>query len=258
MPPKKPIVTTTNRYRIEAVDRSLVVLDTIASHQGVSAAALAELLQANRSLIFRILSTLGERGFVVKDSRNLYWLGPQLLYLGLQAGGENLLINASGAVLDDLLQQTKESIVVIVRDQLDTVRVAYRDSSHLIRVPTGFAAKGGLHLGGASKILLAHAPQEVIDQVIEKHLAEFVPTRLRTREQVLKFLATIRHDGYYAAVGEVHPDLFSVSAPVRDIEGRTIASLAIVGPTSRLTASLEESFVKQVVAGAARISSQMR
>ena len=143
-----------------------------------SAAQLAVTLQANRSLIFRILSTLGERGFVVKDSQNLYWLGPQLLYLGLQAGGENLLINASSRVMDELLEQTQESIVLILRDHLETVRVAYRDSSHLIRVPTGFAAKGGLHEGGASKILLAHAPEVLLIPGTSSlsHLAENVAT----------------------------------------------------------------------------------
>jgi DNA-binding IclR family transcriptional regulator len=246
---------TANRYRIDAVDRSLSVLDAIAANPGVSAAHLAAALHANRSLIFRILCTLGERGFVIRDSRNLYWLGPQLLYLGLQAGGDNLLINASSEVMDSLLARTRESVVLIVRDQLETVRVAYRDSSHLIRVPVGFAAKGGLHQGGASKILLAYAPDEVIDEVIERHLGEFVPARLRSRDQVLKFLSTVRSDGYYAAVGEAHPDLFSVSAPVRDLQGQTIAALAVVGLTSRLTAQKKADFVEQVIEGAARISS---
>jgi DNA-binding IclR family transcriptional regulator len=246
---------TSNRYRIDAVDRGLSVLDAIAANPGVTAAHLAAALHANRSLIFRILYTLGERGFVVKDSRNLYWLGPQLLYLGLQASGDNVLINASNQVMDTLLARTRESVVLIVRDQLETVRVAYRDSSHLIRVPVGFAAKGGLHQGGASKILLAYAPEEVIDQVIERHLGEFVPAKLRTRDQVLKFLSTVRSDGYYAAIGETHPDLFSVSAPVRDFQGRTIAALAVVGLTSRLTAQKKADFVKHVIEGAAQISS---
>jgi IclR family KDG regulon transcriptional repressor len=250
----KPTPKPPNRYRIEAVDRSLLVLDAIAAHPGTSAAQLAVTLQANRSLIFRILSTLGERGFVVKDFQNLYWLGPQLLYLGLQAGGENLLINASSRVMDELLEQTQESIVLILRDHLETVRVAYRDSSHLIRVPTGFAAKGGLHEGGASKILLAHAPEEIIDQVIGNHLGEFVPAKLQTREQVLKFLGAIRRDGFYAAVGETHPDLFSISAPVRDIEGHVVAALAVVGLTSRLSTPKKARFVKLIVDGAARVS----
>jgi IclR family KDG regulon transcriptional repressor len=250
----KPTPQPANRYRIEAVDRSLLVLDAIAAHPGTSAAQLAATLQANRSLIFRILSTFAERGFVVKDSQNLYWLGPQLLYLGLQAGGENLLINASSRVMDELLEQTQESIVLILRDHLETVRVAYRDSSHLIRVPTGFAAKGGLHEGGASKILLAHAPEDVVDEVIGKYLGEFVPAKLRTREQVLKFLGAIRRDGFYAAVGETHPDLFSISAPVRDFEGHVVAAIAVVGLTSRLTTQKKSRFVKLIVDGAARVS----
>jgi DNA-binding IclR family transcriptional regulator len=254
----KPTPKAANRYRIEAVDRSLLVLDALAARPGTGAAQLAATLRANRSLIFRILCTLGERGFVVKDSQNLYWLGPQLLYLGLQAGGENLLINASSRVMDELLEQTQESVVLVLRDHLETVRVAYRDSSHLIRVPTGFAAKGGLHQGGASKTLLAHAPAEVIDEVIARHLGEFVPAKLRTREQVLKFLGEIRRDGFYAAVGETHPDLFSISAPVLDFEGHVVAALAVVGLTSRLTMQKKARFIKAIVDGAARISRQTR
>jgi IclR family KDG regulon transcriptional repressor len=247
-----------NRYRIEAVDRALMLLNTLASNPGVSASELATALKANRSLVFRMLSTLADRGFVSKDSNNFYSLGPQLLYLGLQAEGGNSLNVASKDVLDDLAKDTQETVGVIVRNELDTIAVAFRDSSQLLRFHSGFAAKGGLHQGAASKLLLAFSPDDIIEQVIGKYLGEFAPATLRTREKVLALLETIRREGYYAAIGDVNPDVFSISAPVRDTHGVVIAALAVLGPTSRLDADKRNWLIQRVVESAALISSRIR
>jgi IclR family KDG regulon transcriptional repressor len=236
-----------------------MLLNTLASKPGVSASELAAALNANRSLVFRMLSTLADRGFVLRDSNNLYSLGPQLLYLGLQAEGDNPLNVASKDVLDDLAKDTQETVGVVVRNELDTIAVAFRDSSQLLRFHSGFAAKGGLHQGyAASKLLLAYSPDEVIEQVIGKYLGEFAPATLRTREHVLKLLETIRSEGYYAAIGDVNPDVFSIRAPVRDTHGVVIAALAVLGPTSRLDADKRNWLIRRVVDSAALISSRMR
>ncbi len=151
-----------NRYSIDAVDRALVLLGALAAKQGVSAAYLASSLGANRSLVFRLLSTFADRGFVSKDVNNRYWLGPQLLYLGLEAQGDNALINASNDVMDALVKDTQESVGLIIRDELETVRVAYRESSQLIRLHSSYSSRRALYGGGDSKLLLAYAPEEVI------------------------------------------------------------------------------------------------
>jgi DNA-binding IclR family transcriptional regulator len=245
-----------NRYRIEAVDRALVLLDTLALFPGTTAAQLAATMGANRSLVFRMLSTLADRGFVARDANNCYRLGPRLVYLGNQAERSDALVDASREVLDRLLEETHENIYLIVRDGLEILCLAERVTPRPIRLAAGTGTHGGLHTGGGAKALLAYAPPEVINEVLDRHLHEFVPATMRTREQVLAVLSQIRRDGYYEAIGEID-DIYTLSAPVRDGFGVVTAAVVVAGPMSRLTPEFQADVLIRVREAAAEISARL-
>lgn len=246
-----------NRYRIEAVDRALVLLDTLASIPGANASHLAAALGANRSLVFRMLSTLADRGFVAKDANNCYRLGPRLLYLGQQAEHGSALIDASRDVLDELLEETQENIYLIVREGLEMLCLAARISPQPVRLSADVGTKGGLHTGGAAKMLLAYAPQDIIDEVLDRHLGEFVPSTLRTRKQVTDVLDEIRREGVYAAIGEINPETFTLNAAVRDGQGGVAAILSVAGPTARLDSKKQAELLRRVRDAADKISARL-
>lgn len=246
-----------NRYRIDAVDKALVLLDTLALMPGSSASQLASALAANRSLIFRMLSTLTDRGFVTKDPDNRYRLGSRLLYLGQQAEKGTELMDISRSVLDELLEATQENVYLIVRQGLEMICLAARIAPQAVRLSADVGTKGGLHTGGAAKMLLAYSPPAVIDTVLDRHLDEFVPVTLRSRERILDVLATIRRDGYYAAIGEISPDIYTLNAAIFGIDGEVAAILSIAGPTSRLDPGRRAGLLDSVRAAARRISARL-
>lgn len=236
------------------MDRALLLLDTVASIPGANASQLAAALRANRSLVFRMLSTLADRGFVAKDDYNCYRLGPRLMYLGQQAEASDALIDASRDVLDRLLVQTQENVYLIVREGMEMLCLAARISPQPVRLAADVGTKGGLHSGGAAKMLLAYSPPEVIDQVIEEHLNEFVPATMRTREAVEEVVGKIRRDGYYEGVGEINDETYTMSAPVSDGQGRVIAVLVIAAPVSRIPPERRLELRRLVLDAANRIS----
>ena len=244
----------TNRYRVEAVDRALLLLDTLASFPGANASQLAATLGANRSLVFRMLSTLADRGFVVKDKHSCFRLGPRLLYLGQQAEASDALMDASREYLDGLLEATQENVYLIVRDGTEMLCLAARLSAQPVRLAAEVGSEGGLHSGGAAKMLLAYSPPEIIEQVIEKHLQDFVPPRIRSREAVEKVIAKIRSDGYYEGVGEINDETYTMSAPIRDGQQTVIAVLALAAPISRIPEARRPELRRLVLDSANRIS----
>lgn len=246
-----------NRYRIEAVDRALLLLDTLASLPGANASQLAEALGANRSLVFRMLSTLLDRGFVIKDEGNAYRLGPRLLYLGQQAENGTALVDAARPIMDMLLQQTQENVYLLIRDGIEMLCLAARISPQAVRLSADVGSKGGLHSGGAAKVLLAFAPDDVIESVIRAHSDDFVPATLRTRAQVMDVLTRIRADGFYKAIGELNPETYTLNAPIRDRQGRVAAVLSLAGPTSRLAPEQEVVLLDRVRVAAAQISERL-
>jgi IclR family KDG regulon transcriptional repressor len=191
------------------------------------------------------------------DVLSLYWLGPQLLYLGGQASARNALIYASSEVMDNLLKDTREGVGLLVRNKLEAVMVAHRDfhdGRKLSRLPHLVPPRGPLHAGGASKVLLAYAPQEIIDEVIARYADSFLPASVRTREGILALLEGIRRDGFYVALGELHPDVFTINGPVRDPYGNVVASLGVMGLMTRLNPEYRQHLVESVLEGAQAIS----
>jgi DNA-binding IclR family transcriptional regulator len=246
-----------HRHRNGDVDLAVTLIVTLASSQGASASELASRVGGNPRRVLRILSTLNDRRFVSMDPLNLYWLGPQLLSLGGRANASNALIYASSEVMEDILDRTQESVGLTTRVESEILLVAFRGSPIPFPIPPLVATRAPLYKGGGAKLLLAYAPLEVIDQVIAQHLNAFEPSSIRTREEVLQLLDKIRLDGFYICVGEPHPDVFTITAPVRDSQNRVVAAIGVMGSTSRLSPEHADHAKKSVLEGAKRISSRL-
>ena len=54
-------------YRIDAVARALRVLEALGDNPGVGVTALADRLGLTKSIVFRLLQTLEEGGYVQRD-----------------------------------------------------------------------------------------------------------------------------------------------------------------------------------------------
>ncbi len=247
----------TNRYRVEAVDRALVLLDTLATMPGATGSELATALGANNSLVFRLLSTLSDRGFVARDDRGTYRLGPRLQYLGQQADSSTALVDASRDMLDLLLERTQENIYLVVRDRLDALCISARVSPQTLRLNPTTGDKRPLYTGTLPKVLLAYAPADIVEDVIRLHLDKFNPPKLRVRKNLEKLLEKIRKDGFYESIDETDPDVYSLSAPVRDHDGKVVALLAIGAPSSRISEKKRAEFRKLVLDCAVTVTGRL-
>lgn len=243
------------RYRVAAVDTAIDVLNALAERPGATPGQLAADLKANRSLVFRMLRTLADRNYVMKDSVQGYRLGPQMLYLGQHAASSDALVSVSTVVLDKLVAETQQTAVLVVRDGLAVKSMLERRSSRPLQLLPGKAARGGLHTGGGGKVLLAYAPQEVQEEVIKKYLREVVPAELRTRRALLAALTKIRQDGFYEAVDEIALGIASISAPIHDSTGTVIAVAVVVGSTADIVPRNNHK-VRQLTIDAANAISQ--
>jgi IclR family transcriptional regulator, KDG regulon repressor len=247
-----------DKQRLETADLVLSILSTLATSQGVSAFELATAMVAETGLVSLFLDKLAERGFVYKDPLNLYWLGPQVAHMGGQASMRNALLYASIDIMDGLMQQTGQTGTdVATREGLEVRSVVSRGGSQLLRLPPIVNSRGPLYIGGAAKLMLAFAPQALIDQVISTDLQRFVPATIRTREAVLALLEKIRTDGFYLSVGESNPEVATISAPVYDPRGQVIAVLALVGHAGDLDVVGTSGYIKQVVEGAKQIGRRL-
>ena len=247
-----------NKERLDTVELVLALLSALATSQGVSVSELAATVAADRDLVAEVLDRFAERGFVFKDPLNLYWLGPQVANIGGQASTRNALIYAGSSIMDDLLRDTQQDAATLTTREGSEIRlVMSRGHSELLRLPPLVASRGPLYIGGASKVLMAFSPGEVIEDVIANHLDRFTPYTIRTRDAVLELLENIRNDGFYLAIGESNAEVSTISAPVRDARGQVIAALSLIGHAGDLDKNDTRSHIKRVVYGAAQIAKRL-
>ncbi|HEX5077742.1 MAG TPA: IclR family transcriptional regulator, partial [Geminicoccaceae bacterium] len=241
-------------YRIAAVDRAFALLEVMAQYPDLGVTDLAERTGNTKSLVFRLLYTLEQRGYVQKspDART-YSLGYRTLFLAEHTRRQSALIAAAAPVLDELAHATRENALLVVREDLHAVCIAMRESPQPLRLFAQVGRHVPLHAGGGPKILLAFAPEEVRRAILERPLEGFTATSIIDHQKLARTLGEIRQAGFTLSIGELDADVFSMAAPVRDFSGEVVAALTVAGPVSRLTAAEGRRFRKLILDAADRL-----
>ena len=222
-------------YTVAAVDKALEVLELIAELPDLGVTELAQHTGSTKSQVFRLLHTLEGRGFVRKDPLSKrYVLGYRTLYVGDKAKRQMNLIRLIQPYLDELAELSRENVHLVVREGVKSVCVALSESPQPLRLYAQVGRRGPLHAGGASKVLLAHAPPEVCDAVFSSDLEVFTSTTVTSKQQLSSILDTIRRTDVYQCQNDLDEGAFSIAAPIRDHSGTVVAAISIAGPVSRL------------------------
>lgn len=155
---------------IPAVERTLEILGLIeAAAGGLDSAQLLERSEIPRTTLFRILRILSRNRYIQtvhRDGKSTYVLGPALGRLAAKVPIADDLSLLAKPVLFALSEQIGETVKVVVRDGLETVALAVQHSGHESRVTSRLGGRHPLNIGAGQRLLLAHAPQSVIDKVL--------------------------------------------------------------------------------------------
>ncbi len=212
---------------VGVLDKAVRVLDALEA----GPAALAELVERTglpRATAHRLAVALEVHRLVARDAEGRFVLGPRLAV-------SNPLVAAAGPVLDALRDETGESAALYVRNGPLTRRcIAAADRASGLRDTVPVGAVLPMTAGSAAQVFLAATGESLPPQ------AAFGPREI----------AAVTRHGYGASVAEREPGLASVSAPVHDAGGATIAAISVSGPVERLTRSPGKQFGDAVIAAA--------
>lgn len=251
-------MTEKKTYTIEAVGRALSVLEALAQKPDQGVTELSKTLGLTKSIVFRLLYTLEERGFVYRDpDRASYSLGYRVAVLGERVGREGTLMHAAPSEMDKLRDITGENVNLVMRDGQRSQVLATRQGTFPIRIFAEAGRFGPLHAGGASLLTLAYSSEEVIELVLSgplerfSHYTETDPAKLR------EILQRIRESGYHVAVNDLDDGAFSIAAPIRDGNGKVIAGLSVAGAMARLNETTRAQYLSAVQDAATAISAKL-
>jgi DNA-binding IclR family transcriptional regulator len=245
-------------YTIAAVDRALLVLEALADRPGQGVTQLSNALGMTKSIVFRLLQTLEDRGFVFRDPDHaVYSLGYRIGVLGERVGRDGSLLVAARPVMDALRDRTSENVNLVMREGLRSLVLATRAGHHSIRLFAQAGRHGPLHAGGGSMCILAYSDPSVVEAVLANPLEAFTPFTITDREKLRQALARIRANGYNIALNDLDEGAFSVAAPIFGSDEKAIACISVAGPVVRFDEERRDRYIRAALDAAAEISSKL-
>lgn len=242
-------------YTVDAVLQAMELLFLVAEEGDHGVTELARRSGNTKARAFRLLSTLEECGLVRRTQPGAgYGLGYRALTLGAAAQNQLNLLQAANEILASVGAECNESVLVRVREGVETVCIAWWDAPHAVRVHNQLGARRPLGVGASGKLLLAYAPPEVRDALLESGMTRFTERTIVERGDLGEELRRIAESGLSVSEAERTAEMVAVAAPVRDASGAVIASLSMSAPASRVSRSALKKHADVVRRGAARLS----
>jgi IclR family pca regulon transcriptional regulator len=244
---------------VQSFARGLQVIrsfDAQAPRQTLSAVAARTGL--TRAGARRILLTLQALGYVESDGK-LYTLTPRILDLGYAYLSSMPMWNVAEPVMEQLVEQVKESCSAAVLDGADIVYVLRVSTRKIMRNALGIGSRLPAACTSMGRVLLAALPDE---EVLARLQA--APLEARTRhtlvdpQAVLAKVQQSRRQGWCLVNQELEEGLVSMAAPVVNRAGRTIAAVNVSGQVNRTAPrTMQETMLQPLLATAAEISRRL-
>ncbi|MFE6666210.1 IclR family transcriptional regulator [Streptomyces sp. NPDC057697] len=220
---------------IESLDTGLRLMQLFLTHDTLTVSEAAGLLSVGRSTAHRVLSTLEGRGFAIRDfSGRGYSAGPELMRLGRPAGFDAAVRERLGAVLEDALLRTGETVqsVALMGDRI--IVTDGRASPHPVRVMPDVGGTRPAHATSGGKMLLSRLTTEQVCALYpEEELAAVTPDTVTSRSALLAELEGVRSRGYALSRGESVRGMHAVAVAPAGPSRRDRLALVASAPADR-------------------------
>ncbi|OYD07411.1 IclR family transcriptional regulator [Paludifilum halophilum] len=235
---------------VRAAERALDILLCFTRKRELSLTEITRMTGLNKSTVYRLLATLEDKGFLVRDSEtDKYQLGFRVweLYANLSRTDDPAILFLPE--MERLRDTVEETVSLYFRDGFERIRVQAVESLQAIRRVAPLGARMPLAVGASSKVLVAFAtPAEQRAILADPSWPSSVD-----RERYRRQLEEIRDQGYATSVEEREAGTSAVSVPVLGRDRRMIAALAVSGPVERLTMDRMKEIVPRIMEATSRM-----
>jgi len=159
-----------------------------------------------------------------------YVVGRRLWRLGLLAPVHLELRAVAAPFMQDLYAATRQNVHLAVRHGLAALYVERVSGRGSVPVVSGAGRRLPLHATGVGKVLLAHAPPEVVAEALAS-LTAVTRCTITDPGRMRRELADVRRRGYARTAEEMTLGTCSVAVPVSTPDGEVVAALGLVTTT---------------------------
>jgi IclR family acetate operon transcriptional repressor len=227
-----------DRQKTDMVGKALWLLEALGGYpDGVQLSEVARQGGFPLSTAHRLAGSLVRDGFVTFDeSTRRYHLGLKLFALASRVSNAHGFAGAALPILQDLAAATREAALMSVLEGQNQLYVHYVKGPQQVNVIGEPGRLGPLHNTSMGKVLIAFAPKQVRERLVETLPLEATgPNTITDREAFADEIARVRQRGYALADQEHEAGIRAIGVPVLAGDGNAMAAISIASPVFRLS-----------------------
>src|SRR5437660_4747209 len=246
-------------YNITSLQRGLLLLQLFAqSERGLTAKQVTKLSGLPFSTVHRFLVNLETAGYLNCSGEGVYYLGVACFEVGQAAVGQLDIRRLSLPCLQELNQQTRETIHLTVRHGLFAVYVEKLDSPEQLRIHSRIGASVPLYCTAVGKVMLAFTPQEEREKLLRQlELKRLTPNTVGNMQELRTELYRVEKNGYACDLEEHELHIRCIADPIWDQNAGIHASLSITAPMVRMPVSRLRQLAPLIQQAGLRISREL-
>ncbi|MBQ4575031.1 MAG: IclR family transcriptional regulator [Clostridia bacterium] len=216
-----------------AINSAVKIIELLASEKDViGISEIARRCDINKNMVFRIMNSLEEEGWVYSDENAKYRLSLRPFQITSRVLHQISLNNLAVPFVRELWKKTGESTYFGILKNDEVLYISHFDSVQNLRVAGTLGGTYPIYCTGPGKAALAFMD----DEYIERYLAnapfpKHTEHTLSTKEEILAELELIRQRGYSLDNEEYSPGILCVCAPVFDADGCVVGAVGCSAST---------------------------
>lgn len=221
------------RKGVKSDETLFTLIEQLKASDGAGVTELAARTGLAKSTVHGHLTTMVDRGFVVKDDGE-YRLGLEFLHYGQYARNQYRIYDVAKTMVDDLVAEVGEMVWLMTHENGRVMYLYGRGGKTEINVNTLVGSWAHMHCNSGGKAILSQLPEDRVDAIVDRHgLPAKTPNTITDRAELFEELERTRERGYALNLSEDLTGIHAVGVPLVH-ENSVRGALAIAGPAHRL------------------------
>lgn len=219
-----------SRTRSTAAGKVLEVLSAFdRDHPSRTLSEIAQCTGLALSTTHRVVAELAEWGALERTEDGSWHVGLRLWEIVSGCPRTQILRDAALPFMQDLYEATHENIQLAVREGTDLVFVERIAGHRSVELLTMVGSRFPIGSTGMGRVLLAHAPLDIQEEVLDSPLRAWTPHTVTDQRTLRAQLDLIRREQVFVSDRQLSESTVAVAAPVRiGPAGPVSAALGIV------------------------------
>jgi len=219
--------------KVKTAETTLKILEELKDQNGATVTELTDEFPLSQSSIHNYLSTLLEKGYVVREG-NEYRIGLRFLEFGGQARYREQLYRIAKDEITELAEETGELANLLVEENGRGIYLHREKGEQAVQTDSYTGHRVHLHNTALGKAVLANLPRERVDEIIDQHgLPATTEQTITDRDELYKELEHIREAGVAFDDEARLNGLRCVAVPILNNDDEVEGAISLSGPTSR-------------------------